>query len=204
MKRQGDKQMSDSIYAPPEADVTAPSGDQPRYYIVAPFKFILLSVLTLTLYFVYWFYKNWRLIKEDDNDDLWPIPRAFFYIFFTHALFTDVQESFKTQEREWDWQPGVLATLFVIVTIAGNLVDRVIPYEAYPLLSSLLPFGSTLLATFLLLPGQKAINAACGDDAGMRNAKLTAANWAWMVVGGIFWLLILIGTYAMIVDPTLQ
>lgn len=196
--------MSDSIYAPPEADITAPSGSKPRYYIVAPYKFILLSVLTLTLYFVYWFYKNWQLIKEDDNDDIWPPARAFFYIFFTHSLFTDVQERFKTQERNWDWQPGLLATLFVIVSIVGNIIDRFIPYEAYPLLSSALPLISTLIATFLLLPAQKAINAACGDEGGSGNAKLTAANWAWMVVGGIFWLLILIGTYAMIMDPTLR
>jgi hypothetical protein len=196
--------MSDSIYAPPEADVTAPAGDEPRYYIVAPFKFILLSVLTFTLYFVYWFYKNWQRIKIDDNDDIWPPARAFFYIFFTHSLFTDVQERFKTQGRKWDWQPGLLATLFIIVTLVGNIIDRFIPYDTYPLMSSLLPLGSTLLATFLLLPAQKAINAVCGDDAGESNSKLTVANWAWMVLGGIFWLLILIGTYAMIVDPTLR
>lgn len=196
--------MSDSIYAPPEADVTAPAGDEPRYYIVAPLKFILLSVLTFTLYFVYWFYKNWQRIKIDDNDDIWPPARAFFYIFFTHSLFTDVQERFKTQGRKWDWQPGLLATLFIIVTLVGNIIDRFIPYETYPLMSSLLPLGSTLLATFLLLPAQKAINAVCGDDAGSSNSKLTVANWAWMVLGGIFWLLILIGTYAMIVDPTLR
>lgn len=196
--------MSDSIYAPPEADVTAPSGDQPRYYIVAPHKFILLSILTLTLYFVYWFYKNWRLIKEDDNVNIWPPVRAFFYIFFTHSLFTDVQESFKKQERTWDWQPGLLATLFVILTIVGNIIDRFVPYDTYPILSTVLPLTSTVIVTFLLLPAQKAINAVCGDDEGSSNAKLTAANWAWMVLGGIFWLLILIGTYAMVMDPSLR
>lgn len=196
--------MSDSIYAPPEADVTAPTGDTPRYYIVAPFKFILLSVMTFTLYFVYWFYMNWKLIKIDDNDDTWPPARGFFYIFFTHSLFTDVQESFKTQERQWDWRPAILATLFVIVTIIGNLFDRIIPYETFPLLSTVMPLASTLIATFLLLPAQKAINAVCRDDAGSSNSRLTVANWVWMVLGGILWLLILIGTYAMIVDPTLQ
>jgi hypothetical protein len=196
--------MSDSIYAPPEADVTAPSGDLPRYYIVAPFKFVLLSVLTFTLYFVYWFYMNWKLIKIDDNDDIWPPARGFFYIFFTHSLFADVQESFKSQGRQWDWHPGLLATLFVIATILGNVVDRLIPYETYPLLSSLSPLVSTFIITFLLLPAQKAINAACGDDAGSSNSRLITGNWVWMVLGGVFWLLILIGTYAMIVDPTLQ
>ena len=85
--------MSDSIYAPPEADLTTPASDAPRYYIVAPFKFILLSVLTFTLYFVYWFYMNWKLIKVEDNNDTWPVPRSFFYIFFTHSLFSLIRNS---------------------------------------------------------------------------------------------------------------
>jgi hypothetical protein len=195
--------MSDSIYAPPEADLTAPANDAPRYYIVAPFKFILLSVLTFTLYFVYWFYMNWKLIKVEDNNDTWPVPRSFFYIFFTHSLFRDVENSLRENERQWDWQPGLLATLFVIVTVVGNISDRLIPFETYPLLSSLAPLASTLVTTLLLLPAQRAINAACGED-GSSNARLTLANWLWMILGGVIWLLILVGTYAMIVDPALQ
>jgi hypothetical protein len=196
--------MSDSIYAPPEADITTPAGDTPRYYIVAPFKFILLSVLTFTLYFVYWFYMNWKLIKIADNNDTWPPARGFFYIFFTHSLFTDVQQSFTTQGRQWDWQPGLIATLFVIATILGNILDQFIPYESYPLWSTFSPLASTLVTTFLLLPAQKAINAASGDDAGSSNSRLTMGNWVWMVLGGVFWLLILLGAYAMTMDPMLQ
>ncbi|MCO4810452.1 MAG: hypothetical protein KC572_02550 [Gammaproteobacteria bacterium] len=195
--------MSDSIYAPPVADVTAPAGNAPRYYIVAPFKFVLLSVLTFSLYFVYWFYMNWRLIKIDDNNDTWPPARGFFYIFFTHSLFTDVQQSFDKQARQWDWQPGLLATLFVIVTIVGNVIGQFVPYEIYPLLSSISPLASTFIPTFLLLPAQRAINAASGDDDGSSNSRLTMGNWVWIVLGGVFWLLILIGTYAIIVAPTL-
>lgn len=196
--------MSDSIYAPPEADVSAPNDDQPRYYVVAPFKFVLLSMLTLTLYFVYWFYRNWRQINADDNDDLWPVARGIFYIFFTHSLFTDVQESLKTQEREFRWQPGLLAALFIIVTIAGNVFDRIVPYEDFPVLSGFMPMIATVITTLLLLPAQKAINFASDDVGGKSNSRLTMANWGWMILGGLVWLLVLLGTAAMILDPTLQ
>lgn len=186
--------MSDSIYAPPKADVSVSDEAEPRYYIVAPYKFVLLSVLTFTLYFVYWFYRNWRQIKIDDNDDLWAPARGIFYIFFTHSLFTDVQESLKTQERTYDWKPGLLASLFVLVTLIVNFFDRFVSFEAYPEVSSLMPFVATALTTILLLPAQKAINFASNDEGGSHNSKLSAANWAWMVVGGLFWLLVLIGT----------
>ncbi len=196
--------MSDSIYAPPEADVSEPASGGVRYYIVAPFKFILLSLLTFTLYFVYWFYKNWQLIKIDDNDDIWPVPRSIFYIFFTHSLFTDVQESFKTQGRQWSWSPGLLATVFVVLTVINNVADRFIDYDSYSMWLGLWPLASAFVLTFLLLPAQKAINAVCGDEGGTSNARLTIANWIWMVLGGLMWLLVLIGIYAVIEDPTLQ
>ena len=190
--------MSDSIYAPPQADVSVSDDAQPRYYVVAPYKFVLLSVLTFTLYFVYWFYRNWRQIKLDDNDDLWAPARGLFYIFFTHSLFTDVQENLRNQDRSYEWQPGLLAGLFVIATLVVNLFDRIVSFEAYPVVSVMAPFVATALTTLLLFPAQKAINYACNDVGGSGNSKLTVINWAWIVLGGLFWALVVIGTVAIL------
>jgi len=115
-----------------------------------------------------------------------------------------VQESFKTQGREWSWSPGVLATAFVVLTLVSNFLDRLIDYDAYSLWLGLWPLASAIILTFLLLPAQKAINAVCNDIGGTSNSKLTVANWVWMVIGGLLWLLVLIGVLAMIADPTLQ
>lgn len=196
--------MSDSIYAPPEADLSVPDTDQPRYYVVAPRKFLLLSLLTVTFYFYYWFYRNWRSIKVDDNDDLWAPARGIFYIFFTHSLFTDIQENLKNSSRSYSWQPGLLATLFVILIIGSNVFDRLVPYESFPVLSGLTPLIATVLTTLLLLPAQKAINIACDDEKGDANSQLSAGNWVWMVLGGFVWFLLVVGTYAVVTDPTLQ
>jgi hypothetical protein len=194
--------MNESIYATPEADVTAPTSDQPRYYVVSPAKFMLLSVLTLTLYFVYWFYRNWRLIKDANGDDTWPPLRGFFYIFFTHSLFSDIQRSLESGERRFDWNPMVLATLFVVLTIALNIGDRVLPLETMPALGMSLPFVGTVIVSLLLLRAQKAINVAADDIGGSSNAKLTAINWVWILLGGAVWLLALIGIFAVATDPT--
>ena len=196
--------MQESIYAPPEADVTAPTTDQPRYYVVSPTKFMLLSVLTLTLYFVYWFYKNWKLIKDADKEDTWPPARGFFYIFFTHSLFSDVQSNLEGQQRSFDWNPMVLATLFVILTVLLNIVDRIFPLESVPMLAMSLPFVGTIIVSLLLLQAQKAINVAADDVGGTANAKLTAVNWVWMLLGGAIWFLALVGIFAVATDPALS
>jgi len=196
--------MQESIYAPPEADVTAPTTDQARYYVVSPMKFMLLSVLTLTLYFVYWFYRNWKLIKDADNEDTWPPARGFFYIFFTHSLFSDVQSSLEGQQRSFGWSPMALATLFVILTVALNVADRVLPIESMPVFAMAMPFVGTIVVSVLLLQAQKAINFAVDDVGGTANAKFTAVNWVWMLLGGAIWLLALIGIFAVATDPTLS
>ncbi len=194
--------MDQSIYAPPEADVTAPATGQPRYYVVSATKFMLLSVLTLTLYFVYWFYRNWKLIKDADNDDTWPPLRGFFYIFFTHSLFSDVQGNLEGQGRSFSWNPMVLATVFVVLTVVLNIADRVLPLDAMPVLLMSMPFVGTIIVSVLLLRAQKAINLAAGDEGGAGNSKLTAVNWVWMLIGGAIWLLALVGIYAVATDPT--
>lgn len=60
-----------------------------------------------------------------------------------------------------------------------------------------------LIVPWVLLGGQRAINVACDDPAGEANANYTLANWAWMVVGGLIWLLLFFGLYAMFFAPEL-
>ncbi len=196
--------MSDSIYAPPEAEVAAPRSDEPRYYVVAPLKFLLLSFLTLTLYFVYWFYRNWRQIKNADNEDIWPPARGFFYFFFTHSLFADIDSHFETQGRSYDWNPNLIATVFVIIVVISGLPDRLWPFEMPPLALVLMPLVMTIVLTMLLFQGQKAINSACDDVQGNANGSLTAANWVWMILGGLFWLTFLLSAIALLAFPEIS
>ena len=96
----------------------------------------------------------------------------------------------------------VLATIFVILTVALNIADRVLPIESIPVLAMSLPFVGTFIVSVLLLQAQKAINFAADDVGGSGNAKLTAVNWVWMLLGGAIWLLALVGIFAVATDPT--
>lgn len=195
--------MSDSIYATPEAAVDVAEQDEARYYVVSPKKFLVLAITTFNLYFVYWFYKNWDNVKRRDNDDSWPIPRAIFYIFFTHSLLTDVSETLKRKAIEFAWQPSVIASVFVGLTLADTGIGRLAYKNVGSPYTDMFGIAMAVVLPMVLLPAQKAINSACEDASGKSNNSLTVINWVWMVLGGLFWLATLAGLYLMITQPEL-
>ena len=160
-------------------------------YVVAPRKFLLLMILTLGAYSLYWFYRTWSLLNRV-HKIYWPIPRAIFSIFFTHSLFGEVDGQLRTRGVDHRWTPGMLATIFVVATIASRVFDRVTADDASP--------GILVVSFLFLVPmiwplyrAQLAINLSQDDPDGATNAELTAANILWMVLGGALWALILFG-----------
>lgn len=195
--------MNESIYAPPEADVSVVEETEGEYYIVGPTKFLLLSILTMGLYLVYWFYRHWKMIKLRDDSSIWPIPRGLFYIFFTHSLFSDIDEKILRNRLEFNWSPGVTATLVVLISIASNIAGRLSAQNIGSPAMDFISVGLIPLLAFIALTAQKAANVASGDPNGESNSKLTGANWAWLILGGLFWILALFGLYLVVAEPEL-
>lgn len=195
--------MSESIYAPPVAEVADTPTDEPPFYLVGTKKFYWLSLLTFNLYFVYWSYRNWRNIKRDTGESLWPVPRGIFFIFFTHSLFNNVSERLKTIGAQFAWRPGTDATLFVVFIILSNVLSRLSDRGIGSPMTDLASVAFVPLLPLLLLRGQRAINLACGDPDGSQNQGLTVVNWVWMVLGGLVWLLAIFGVYLILFEPEL-
>lgn len=94
----------------------------------------------------------------------------------------------------------MMATIYVVTSILS--------YAAGALGGNgLLPPAIEVASNLLLAPNfwalyvaQKAANAACGDTDGNANAIITGANIAWLVVGGLFWLMVLVGSYLILVE----
>ena len=79
----------DNIYAPPQVPLETRSAERPAlppFYVVSLRKLVLLSIATVGLYSLYWFWRHWKLHKLDRKLDIWPVPRAIFAIFFAHGL----------------------------------------------------------------------------------------------------------------------
>ena len=195
--------MSDEFYAPPTTDVEAPDPDLDLFYVVSPTKFLVLSVATTGLYFVYWMYRNWRTVKQRTQESMWPVMRGVFYVFFTHSLLTDVDMAIRDKDRNYDWHPSTIATLFVVVVIVGAILGRLAEYEIGSPATDVLQLLLIPVSAWILLPAQRAINTACSDPAGSSNASLTLGNWVWIVLGSLLWLLVLVGLYVLYVQPEL-
>ena len=195
--------MSDSIYAPPKAQVAESEGTEPAYYVVGPLKFVLLSVLTFLVYHMYWFYRNWRSVKRREQSDIWPIPRGIFFVFFTHSLFSRVDTDLKKQQSSHEWAHGSLATAFVVLAIASNVLDRLSWREIGWPWVDLLSIAIVVPLVALLWQGQKAINIACGDPDGSGNSHFTGLNWLWMILGGLLWAFALFAVVAAVFAPEL-
>lgn len=189
--------MSENPYQPPESDLNIiPEHTRQNFYVVSIKKFTVLYFITLGLYEIYWFYKNWKEYKNYSGQAIWPVPRAIFSIFFTHRLFSNIQLSMTSNKKIFDWYPGALATVYVVLSIISSILDRLSRQDIGSPISDIL---SILIIPFVFLPlfkAQKAINYSQGDPEGLANNSFTTANFIWIVIGSLYWLLVLYGFIA--------
>lgn len=159
----------------------------------------ILYVATFGLYGVYWFYKNWINYKNSSADrfnvdrSIWPAPRGLFAIFFTHALFREIKAYGRDKAALAEWNNESVATQLVLFMIAANVLDRLSARSIgspYTDIASLVIIAPLL---GLLLSAQRMINVACDDPDGKSNSRLTNANYAWIVLGVIFWVFAIVG-----------
>ena len=185
--------MEANIYAPPQASLTSPTPQETarQLYVVSSTKFWLLSIGTMGLFSVYWHYSNWARIRDQDNENIWPVARAIFQIFFFHSLFRRIEARLRASGSDFYWSFEGLATLLVISNVLNGILSR-IPDTADELgLIQGLIIGLLFVTTYMEAIAQRAINYAAGDTDGSSNSQITAANAIWLLVGGVLWAVIL-------------
>jgi hypothetical protein len=184
------------LYRPPAEDATAElpaSAAANRFYVVAAPKFLLLALITSSLYTLYWFFTNWRRHGAATGARTRPLLRAVLSIFFVHRLFALIARG---ESRSPSWRPGELATLYVICAVGSRLFLHLGPYLATRLgAEHALPWlehVSTLLGlceVYPLFVAQRAANAGAGDPEGSSNSRLTLTNGIFLAIGVLGWLL---------------
>jgi hypothetical protein len=192
--------MDQNPYAPPVAAVSevADINERDRFYVVGARKFFALYFLTIGFYGYYWMYKHWANVRARSGAPMWPVARAFFSIFFTHSLTREIDDTLKRANVRHDWSPRGLATTWVVLAIITNLCDRLAWKEIGSPTTDLAGVGLLLPLGLLTWRIQDAANRACGQPDAASNREFTGLNWLWMVFGGLWWVLVLLGL-AMIV-----
>lgn len=187
--------MTDSVYAPPKADLTKVHIDDSTeaFYVVSTFKMIVMFLTTMGGYQIYWYYKNWRRHQEmaashgGADADIWPVPRAIFSIFFVHSLFGKVKQHAIAQQRPTTFNNNLTATLIVCCMLFGVSALFFRSPQAL-LVITVLTLLMVVPLMFLYRSAQRFINDTCGDPEGATNAEFSTANYLWMAAGLVYWL----------------
>ncbi len=158
-----------------------PEGE-PVFFAVSPLKLVVMSTVTLGIYEIYWFYKNWKLIKQRTESDIMPFWRAFFAVLFCYSYFREVKEVAASRGISFRSSPGFLAIAWILLTLSWRLPD---PYWLVCWLTPL-----------TLIPVQDTVNRFNTVIAPNHNPNSRFSGWniTGIVIGGILLLLCIIGT----------
>ena len=191
--------MTDNLTAAPIADLSEPEvPPRAKLFVVSTRKLAVMYLATLGLYSLYWFYKQWDAYRDSypydsSNGKIWPAARAIFALFYVFPLLKHIKEAAPDQPKvaQWAYLPMayMMTTLLLVSAVLDRLARRSIGSPVTDIFSILIL--APLLGCFISI--QDKINAACDDLDGAGNAKFTAANYAWIVCGLVFWGLMIVG-----------
>lgn len=155
-----------------------------EFYAVSINKLVIFCVCTFGLYQFYWHYKNWKAIRLQTGYKAVPGLRAFFLIFFTYGLFKWILESAYKNGYKKQSSAGSLTWFYILTLLASSKLP------GYWWLVYFLSFYPIVIL-------QKAINYnnIVLNPNNTINGKFSGWEIVILLIGGIFGLLALIGTF---------
>jgi hypothetical protein len=152
----------------------------PCFLYVSGLRLILMDLLTASLFEQYWFYRNWRYLRDRDKLDISPFWRTWFNIFLIHELFRRMREDPQLEPAGRGPSPASWhATLWIVMTLASGVLSR-IPTNNAPLFGGILGLSSF----FCLLPAQRFVNRANAAQVPRpKTSPWTGWQYALLVVG---------------------
>jgi hypothetical protein len=140
-----------------------PYSGEMTYYPVAPPKFIALWSLTFGIYGCYWFYRNWKYVRQRDQSSIMPIARSIFYVFWYYPLFKDLREDSSRRHGRAQLPAPFVGVVLAVAFFAINASASVSGYD----------FLFSGIASLLMLPMVISINNINGhaDAAYQHNSR---------------------------------
>lgn len=180
-------------YQPPSSDLVTGVAEtnEPYFFTTSPLKFALMSLCTFGFYELYWFYCNWWLIKGRTGQAIMPFWRAFFALFWVYSLFKHIKTSAIEHNIATTLPIGWLAFVYFILQLLWQLPDPI-------WLVSVFSFAILMPANTLALKVNQHMATNSDTDTvndNFKNETFTLWNWLGLIVGGILWVLVLIGLF---------
>jgi hypothetical protein len=108
-----------------------------RFFTTAPAKFAVASIFTLGLYNFYWFYKNWKLFREQTGTRIIPCLRGVFAPLFSFQLFRIASSQSEHNSGGKSVRPMVLTIVYLLMSCSWLLVSPWLwlwPFSFIPLI----------------------------------------------------------------------
>jgi hypothetical protein len=179
-----------------------------EYFYVSPKRLIILSIITVGLYEIYWFYKNWEAVGRTLNKKVNAFFRALFSIFYCNQLFKMITNSARQTGYNASRPGSFWGWLYITILIASNLFgsifssltdDKIITNSTILYLVPILLFAFSCLTVLPLVAIQKEINHNNEKiNPGVINQKrnYTSAEVVIIVIGVILFLMQLLALFA--------
>lgn len=167
----------------------------PEYFVVSPGKLAFFSILTLGLYELYWFYRNWQAVKKAEGTDISPLWRTLLSIFYCHPLFKRVAAAAREHDYPNLFSAKWVAAAYILILLAANALGNVDTDEVG---FNLLWLAVTLSSFIPLLTVQGAINFLRKKMQGPSVLKsgFSTGEVVLVVLGVLWFCLILIGIFS--------
>jgi len=115
-----------------QIEVDRGSGGDLPFYCVSATKLSILSLVTFGLYGIFWFYKNWMLVKTRAGRDIRPFWRAMFSPFCCYSFARTVNSTADSVNMTERTRPAAIAAIYMALITLVRLPD---PYWLISLFS---------------------------------------------------------------------
>ena len=145
--------------------------EEQRYFPVSRQKLIVMSMTTLSMYQIYWFYRNFELMNKHTGSGASPFWRSIAAPITAHGLFAHVRTDAQSRFIAVTWSSAGLAVIYFGLTL--------VCFFDYPW------WTIALGSVFALLPVHATMEAVNRKVApkGPRNDHFSGVNIFWIVVG---------------------
>ncbi len=154
---------------------------QYHFFTPSTLKFVTMSICTSGMYQLYWFYKNWFVIKKSGKQCS-PILRALFAPLFAYACFKYIKESMRKNKIDMNFPIGILTISYFILVASSKLPT------IYGLIT-FLNFLPIVIANRVAIATNKAQSPNFNSD-----NRFTGWNWLAIIAGGLFFIAEIAGT----------
>ena len=101
----------------------APPPVAPLFFTASPLKLIVMSICTIGIYEIYWFYKNWKLIRERTGQKIRPFWRAVFSPIWAYSCFKEIKARAGECKIQESLPIGLLAIAYFTVSVTSMVPE---------------------------------------------------------------------------------